>query len=153
MDFAALYEILEETTMPFRNGPAVVQQGGTTEIYAMPHVSEAPPDIDLVDVHFMTVGVDLAKAKARRAEFVDMLKHWPDRESLAAGPSYISVGGMIDDQEAALKMFALGQSLGLWMVVTPKALRLEGQMAELAAGRGYIMITGFREESDDTAHS
>lgn len=150
MDTAALYEILAETTTAFRNGSAIHEEGGA--FYFMPHVSQAAPELDLVDVHFLTVGVDKEKAAARRDAFIDILAHWPDRASLAAGPSYIAVGADIGDQQAALQMFALGHSLGLWQIITPKSLYLHGMEAEAAAGRGYIMISGWREQNG-SAHS
>jgi len=34
--------------------------------------------------------------------------------------------------------------LGLWDVITPATLGLSGELAQDAAGRGFIMCTGFK---------
>jgi hypothetical protein len=158
MNLDRLYKILGECTMQLRKGeeiegtPELVEQikrgeeptvGGMAEIYAMPHVSEARPDIEKVDVEFVVIGVDKAKAEEYRAEFISILKQWPNPERLAAGPSYIEVGGEIGDQGAAFQMFALGKVLKLWDVITPKMLGATGEQARQMAGMGYVMMSGF----------
>ena len=122
MNLKLLYEILGDTTVQLRKGSEVdSHQSGNvqvTEIYAMPHESESK-DLEMVDCHFITVGVDKAKAKARKGELINLLKSYPQPERLAQGPSYIEVGGVIGDQGAAFQLFALGQALGLWNIITP----------------------------------
>lgn len=160
MNIDRLYQILRETTCQLRNGdkiegtPELVEQikrgdtelkgGGVVEIYDMPHVSEARPDIERVDVEFVVIGVNRAKAEEHRAEFVEILKQWPQPERLAGGPSYIEVGGVIGDQGAAFELFALGKVLGLWDVITPTSLGFSGDEARRMAGSGLVMMTGFR---------
>lgn len=163
MDVTRLYKILAETTCQLRKGeeitgtPELVEEfknlkpgdelkgGGVLEIFAMPSVSEAPVELVQVDLHFVSIGVDKAKAEQRRAEFVSILKSWPN-DALAGGPSYITVGGEIGDQGSALQMFALGQVLGLWTVITPKTVGIEGEDADRMAGMGFVMMSGFRPD-------
>lgn len=158
MNTSKLYQILNETTVQLRKGevvhgtPELVSAinegreelpGGVVTIDAMPHESEAG-ELKPIDCFFLTVGVDMAKAEARRAEFIDLLDNYPNAEELARGPSYIAVGAAIGDQGAAFQLFALGAALGLWSIITPGAFGLTGEEAQCAAGSGFIMITGYR---------
>lgn len=149
MDLDKLYAILQETTCQFRKGEEVVESDAPgvhmTAIYAMPPESAARPELVKVDCHFVTVGVSMDKAEARRAELLDLLRAYPTPDRLAAGPSYIEVGGAIGDQGAALQLFALGSALKLWGVVTPESLGFSGDMARQMAGNGLVMITGFHD--------
>ena len=158
MNLTKLYEILNETTSQYRKGavyegtPELVAQaeagedlqgGGVLEVYAMPHADEAPDGLVVVDLEFIKIGVDRTKAEARKAELIDILNHYPSPERLAGGPSYIEVGAEIGDQGAAFRLFALGNALGLWDVITPASMGITGPMARDLAGRGFVMITGF----------
>ena len=150
-----LYEILSETTAMFRRGDAVQEESrpglDVTHIYAMPHVADAAPSLERVDLHFVEIGVDRAKAEAIRADFINILNSWPAREELAGGPSYIAVGAIVGSQSAALQMFALGKVLGLWQVITPAMFGLTGREADDMAGAGYVMITGYRPAAREAA--
>jgi hypothetical protein len=162
MNLDRLYEILNETTMQLRKGDVVhgdkhlvdaikdgrdlsKEPGGVVTIDAMPHVSEAKPDIEKVDLEFLVIGVDRAKAQAHKDELVSILKTYPEPERLASGPSYIEVGGELGDQGAAFMLFALGKALGLWDIITPASMGFDGAEARAMAGQGFIMISGFKE--------
>jgi hypothetical protein len=153
-----LYHILGETTVQLRKGevfegtPELVEQakagdelkgGGVLTINAMPHESEAQSHIEKVDMELLTIGVDKAAAERHKAEVIEILKTYPNGR-LADGPSYIEVGGEIGDQGAAFQLFALGQVLGLWKVITPKMLGATGEQARQMAGMGYVMVSGFK---------
>ena len=158
MNLDRLYQILGETTVQLRKGevfertPELVEQakagadklkgGGVLTINAMPHESEALPHVEKVDMELLTIGVDKAAAERHKAEIIEILKTYPN-DRLAAGPSYIEVGGEIGDQGAAFQLFALGQVLGLWKVITPKMLGAKGEQARQMAGMGYVMVSGF----------
>jgi hypothetical protein len=159
MDLEKLYDIRRDTTTQFRKGgvfagtPGLVGQaergeeltgGGVLEVYAMPHVDEAPLILELVDVEFLVVGVDHVRAGARRADLLAVLAGYPEPARLAAGPSFIEVGGAVGDQGTALQLFALGKVLGLWDVITPAAFGLTGTEARRMAGLGLVMMTGYR---------
>lgn len=161
MDVNKLHKILRETTIQIRKGaivhgsPELVGAiecgddelpGGVVSIDMMPSDHEVKPDLERIDCHFITIGVDKAAAAANRAEFIEILNDWPRPERLAGGPSYIEVGAEIGDQGAAFQMFALGKMLGLWSIITPETFGMEGEEADRAAGSGYIMISGYRLE-------
>src|SRR4051794_4650173 len=117
MNTDRLYEILRDTTTELRKGrvfegaPSLVEQagrgddeligGGVLEVYAMPHVNEAPPGIVKVDVIFEVIGVDKQRAEQHRAELIALLNDYPDPAELAGGPSYIAVGATIGSQSGA----------------------------------------------------
>lgn len=164
MNLDKLYEILAETTAQLRNGPALqgtpemvayAEAGdfekpapvGVLEIYDMPAASDpAFEPFEKVDLHFVTIAVDKAKAEARRGDLIDILNSWPDPERLAGGPSYIDVGATIGDQGAAFLLFALGKVLGIWNVITPALLGATGAEADRCAGMGFIMCSGYRRD-------
>lgn len=143
MNLDRLYAILGEATVQLRKGPEVVSDERAIHVYAMPHVDTARPDLQLVDVVFMVIGVDKALAEANRSELLGILAMYPEPERLKGGPSYIELGAVIGDQGAALQLFALGEVLGLWQVITPRTLSFtdEAKILELA-GRGLVMISG-----------
>lgn len=147
MNLKRLYQILAETTAQLRKGEVVedeVRDGlNVRSIYAMPHESEAKPEIEKVDCEFLTIGVDKAAAERHKAELIEILKTYPN-DGLAGGPSYISVGAEIGDQGAAFQLFALGQVLGLWKVITPKMFGVTGEQSRQMAGNGFVMISGFK---------
>ncbi len=147
MNLDRLYAILNETTCQLRKGAEVEERtegaAKVKEIFAMPH-ADTVSDIEKVDMEFLVIGVDKAKAEARKDELISILKTYPQPERLAGGPSYIEVGGEIGDQGAAFQLFALGKVLGLWGVITPKSLGFEGEEARRMAGMGYVMMTGFK---------
>jgi hypothetical protein len=158
-DMDRLIGILFETTDEYRKG-AVLEgtaalvdalqageetlPGGVVDIYMMPSLSEAPVDTIKVDCHFLVVGVERMKAELHREEFRDLVKAMPDYSTLADGPSYIAVGGMLGSQSLAFRFFALGQALGFWDVITPKRMGLTGPAADQMAGNGFVMMTGPR---------
>lgn len=147
MNLKLLYEILSDTTIQLRKGD-VVERGqagpiAVTTIDFNPPVEAARPDLEKVDLEFLVIGVDRAKAESYRTPLVGLLNTYPRPERLAAGPSYIEVGGVIGDQGAAFQLFALGKTLGLWDVITPGKMGFEGEEARDMAGRGFVMITGY----------
>ena len=148
MNLERLYKILADTTMQLRKGAEIEQhQAGpiaVTEVFAMPHESEAV-GIEKVDVHFMVIGVDKAKAEAHRSELIEVLHGYPEPERLAGGPSYIEVGAVIGDQGAAFQLFALGKVLGLWSIIMPETLGITGEQAHKMAGSGFVMMSGYKE--------
>lgn len=158
MNLDRLYKILGECTALLRKGeeiegtPELVEQikrgdkelkgGGVVEIYAMPHESEARPDVEKVDMEFVVIGVNRAKAEEHKAELVSILNEM-DPQMMADGPSYITMGGVIGDQGAAFQLFALGHVLKLWKVITPASFGFSGPEARQLAGTGMILMSGY----------
>ena len=143
MNVERLHEILAETTAQFRKGAEVEERGGVTHIYMMPHERDAAPGVEMVDMEFVQIGVNVSKAQAIKGELAGILRSYPDPARLAGGPSYIEVGAVLGDQGAAFCLFALGKALGFWDVITPRFFGITGDEARAMAGQGFIMITGF----------
>lgn len=142
--------ILRSCCTPYRKGPAVSEQvmDGVAvtvlTVFDMPPVpAEVPEHVRLVDCHFLVIGVDLECAELARTEFLHLLAAFPPRARLSEGPSFITVAPEIGGQEAAFAMFALGEALGLWKVMTPARLGVpDGPLADQMAGSGCVMMTG-----------
>ena len=129
-----LYRILDATTVSIRKGH---------EVFPRPNKhAQHQVKIDLV---FTYVGVDPVKAEAHRAELIEWMLAFPDKQLLAGGPitSYFKVGQAFGSQDAALRFFALGHVLDLWEIVTPYTLGYLGDQAETLAENGMLYVTGW----------
>jgi len=153
MNVERLYQILKDSTKVYRKGEEVeVRKVGNlevTELFGYGHTSEAPTkdNFDKVDMIFVDVVVDKTKANKYKAEFERILKEYPQPERLAGGPSYIELSPNLElSQEYGLRLMALGKVLGLWDVVSAKTLGLDDATARQMAGRGFLMITGYKVE-------
>lgn len=150
MNLSRLHQILGETTIQLRKGAEVehrqVGNVAVTEIYAMPSADslKESPEIEKIDLVLLVVGVDKKKAAEHKDELIAIMKEYPEPDRLKGGPSFIEVGGVIGSQGAAFQLFALGQVLGIWNIITPRTLKLEGDVVRELAGKGLIMIDGFR---------
>ncbi len=142
MDTNALQRILVAACRLYRKGEARTERESenvrVVEFFDMPHVSEAPKHLRMIDVHFYVVGVDMAEAERLRGALESWLATYPHPSRLRAGPSYIEIGGAIGDQGMALTLFALGEALDLWRVMKPSDLGLSSDAADRAAGLGYV---------------
>jgi hypothetical protein len=154
MDTKKLFEILNDTTVQLRKGHKVIGKAignvRVIEFFAMPHESEADGSegIEKVDCHFLIIGVYKKKALERKDELLTVLKGWDEKPALSSGPSYIHVGAAIGSQDAAFQLFALGKVLGLWSLITPESIGITGESADVMAGKGFVMIDGFRPSSE-----
>lgn len=148
MNLDRLYKILSETTVQLRKGEPVTRGTIAPGIESVtldfnPPVAAARPDLEMVDLVLLVVGVDKVKAEEHKAELLEILATYPQPERLVGGPSYIEVGAEIGDQGAAFQLFALGKVLGIWGIVTPGVFGVSGEQALELAGSGMVMITGF----------
>ncbi len=138
-DIKALDELLWECTWP-------------TAVDA----DNLPEGVQVVSVHFFSLAVDKSKAHANKHRLEDLLREYPSEawghplHPLREGPSYIEVGGAVDSQDRALRMFAIGEVMGLWTVVTPERLGIEGEEARDLAGGGFVMIDGFKRRPESS---
>lgn len=149
-------EILSKTTVQCRKGeviehrsqgelipgvPAMVYK----EVFDMPKISQLTADnITMVDLHFITVAVQTDELESYRVEMDDLLLKWPQPDRMAAGPGYMELGGLLNDQGLALQFMALGEVMGYWEVITPKSLGFEGEIGHTMAGQGLVCISGWR---------
>jgi hypothetical protein len=147
MDTGKLEKILRETTVSLRKGAERTEEDKgnvrVTHLYLMPHADEVK-DVEKVDLHFIVVGVKTAEALNHHDEFVSLVATYPDFERFKQGLSYIELGGVIGDQEAAFQFMALGKVLGLWSLITPEVLGITGSAADMLAGQGLVMISGYK---------
>lgn len=97
-----------------------------------------------VDVQFFKVAVvndptpeDLIKvAKEQKGEFGDC----DPLDGKEHG--YIELGGWLGSQDLALRFMALGTSLGVFTLFTPKMLKgLPTDLQQMMAGRGMVTVT------------
>lgn len=149
-----MYRILSVCTTQVRKGDVLVQDDKhvytITEIFDMPAEADIdnPNEYTFIDCHFLKIAVHNSRAAQEKDNLIKLLDEWPnDQCVIAQGPSYIGVGGVLGDQGAAFMLFALGEVLGIWRVITPELLGMEGDQAHKAAGMGYIMCTGYNKEA------
>ena len=143
MDIQRLRTIIEATT--------ITTPTNAREMVAVPHITR-------VDVHFLSIWVDMIEVAKHKDELLDILDNYSDDEygtpALTEGPSYMAVGAALDDQEMALRLFGLGEALGVWMVITPEKMGMTGAEADMMAGSGFVMIDGYarpKEKNDNVA--
>jgi hypothetical protein len=145
-----LNEIVRLSTVMLRKGAPVTEETKagvrSVHVWMMPHGDEAPTEMPRVDVHFFTVGIR-PEVEALKPALLTALRGCPEPERLADGPSYIELGGMLGDQGQALRLFGLGEYLGLWKVITPATLGIEGPDADAMAGMGMVMCSGYKQRA------
>jgi hypothetical protein len=152
MSLTALVYYVRRSTVVYRKGEVIKEQDGAVTIDDFP----AQPDTrQVVDCHFVTVGFTEYAPTWTHRQFYDTIAANPvgqwatiPAERFEGGPSYIEIGGWIGDQTLALQFMALGELHGLWQVMTPAVIGATGQMADELAGRGMIMINGFKEPDE-----
>lgn len=98
-----------------------------------------------VDCHFIKVGVNEQQAKKDRQAFLEILESYPDAQRLAEGPSYKHVANIVGDELTALRMFGLGQVLGLWEVLLPDQFDVPPDLVDQAVDLGLIVTTGYEK--------
>ncbi|HLC56464.1 MAG TPA: hypothetical protein VJJ23_04480 [Candidatus Nanoarchaeia archaeon] len=150
MQTQKLNQILEQSTHVYRKGEVLEkrQEGNVniTEFFGYPHTNEAPVNgVDKIDMIFIDVVVDKERAEQYRNEITDILRDYPEPERLAGGPSYIELAPNLGmQQEGALRLMALGKSLGLWDILSGKTLKMNDDEARNLAGSGFLMISGYK---------
>jgi len=116
-----------------------VAGGGVVEMFLMPPAEAASDKLTMIDVHFLMIGVDLEKAQELKPDFVAWLKenipNWIEGEI-----SYIQMGGIVEDQQYALCIFAIGEALGMWRVLTPARMGIPEPLRDMMAGNGFVSI-------------
>jgi hypothetical protein len=110
----------------------------------------------VINTHFLHLVPD---PEAKREDFVRVMEavmehggefNEMDAERFSQGPSYIEIGAWCGDQTLALQIMALGARLGVWDVITPATLGIEGSDADDLAGRGFVMVSGYYPQGKPT---
>jgi hypothetical protein len=138
-------------TLAYRKGVEFSEREvGNVKVFEINGYPETPSHGALVDVHFLSIGFT-EKASITKAEFLSMVNKARDGEfqdlsleDFAGGPSYLTIGGWLGSQDLALRFMALGQFLGVWMVITPERLGVTGTQADALAGGGMVMTSGVK---------
>jgi len=110
-------------------------------------LSETDPaanQFERVDFHFIQVGVNAKRAEVDRREFTRLLDTYPYPAKLSSGPSYKHVGSVLGDDLAALRLFALGKTLGLWKIRMPMDFGVDTDLLDYAVDLGFIVCDGYR---------
>lgn len=122
--------------------------------YVADHTAKISDHVDapsVVDCHFFRTVVD---ERFDREHFKTLMAAFladgngafgqVTADRVSGGPSYIEWGGYIGDQGLAMQTMAAGQVAGLWRVITPKMLGIEGPEADQLAGNGMVMTSGYQ---------
>jgi hypothetical protein len=148
MDKVRLMEVLNDSTCLISKGERTQRKlpGISIMLWGL-LLSASDPLIDKfqqVDCHFITVGVNPVQAEAHRKDFVELLEQFPDMKRMEDGPSYKHVASVVGDDMTALRIFGLGQTLGLWDVLLPAQFGVDPELVDEAADLGLIVTTGYQ---------
>lgn len=137
-----LVTIINECTKTFRKGTEfTTDESGAVHVWLMDHFSTADERFKLVDLHFHYVGVDETMAKFYRVEFIQAVVPLFGELINKREVGYIELGAIIGSQDAAFLVFAVGEVLGLWQILSPSRMGFTGEIGDQLAGQGYITIT------------
>jgi hypothetical protein len=144
-------EIIENTTAVYRKGAVAEQRKKgnveTTELFGYKPTNNAPSgdNYDKVDMVFVDVVVDRTSAEKYRQDLTRILDNHPQTGMFADGPSYMTLAPELGmEQEDALRLMALGKTLGLWKIISGKAMGMNDKQALELAGNGFLMISGYK---------
>lgn len=116
---------------------------------------EHQPEGHTIDMHFFKVAATRNPTKEEFLEALQNTKGNYNCESMiylldGKEHSYLQVGAEIGDQGLSFKLFALGELLGVWKVITPRRMMddiLDDDTLGKMAGSGLITIK--TESSED----
>lgn len=134
----------------------------TLTIMDMPHIDTAPPESERfkrVDMIFFTAVVDMdLMTEERRALFDEVareldagVKEMAQTElhrGIAGGPSFMHLGALVDSQEVALLIMAIGVAIGRWRLMTAYDLLGQDEPRDMivdAARKGFVMVMPAKE--------
>lgn len=150
MDRTRLMEMLNETTCLISKGTVTRNKlpGIPVLLWGL-LLSEADPQaakFTQVDCHFVQVGVNAQLAEKHREPFIQFLESYPDQQRLLDGPSYKSIASIVGDDMTALRIFGLGQVLGIWEVLLPDQFGVHPELVDEAADLGLVVTTGYKSQ-------
>jgi len=109
--------------------------------------AEGAPNRVRADVHFVEVAptpdfpdreelINAVRAALGEGEFGTVMRG----VDLASGPSYITLGGWLGSQDLALMLIGAVELAGIAKAVTPAMLGATGEVADIMAGNGLVML-------------
>jgi hypothetical protein len=150
MDRARLMEVLNNSTCLISKGDITQKKlpGISILLWSLllSHQDPEASQFEQVDCHYITVGVNKRQAEQDRAVFLEFLESYPDPQKLSEGPSYKHVAEVVGDEMTALRVFGMGQALGLWEVLLPDQFDVPPELVDEAVDLGLIVTTGYRAE-------
>ncbi len=154
MDKTRLMEVLNDSTCLISKGEKTKKKlpGIPVLLWSLllHNNDPATESLQKVDCHFVVVAVNTRQAEAHRVDFIELLESFSDAKKLMDGPSYKHVASVVGDEITALRVFGLGQVLGLWDVLLPDQFGLDPELVDDAADLGLIVTTGYRSRALDT---
>jgi hypothetical protein len=123
--------------MGFPESPANAEQGTFTEtspdrVRADVHFVEIAPSPDFPDREELITAVQGALGDGDYGAMT--------ADDLAGGPSFIALGGWLGSQDLALMLIGAVELAGISPAITPAALGMTGESADMLAGNGLVML-------------
>lgn len=157
MNVIKLKNLLNNTTAVLSNGAltdSYLLELGVPEVLLknIPPKEEyvEEPHLELVNCYLLSVAVSKFRAEEIRREFLDALDTGDSPDVLSTGPSYKHLVPLLGDAMSVLQLFAVGQCLQLWQVLTPEDFNIEPEARDAAALLGMVNITGYPYSIFDT---
>lgn len=151
MDKARLMEVLNDSTCLISKGASTHRKMPGIPVLLwglmLSLTDPSAAQLEQVDCQFVVVGVNRQQAELHRQEFIEFLESYPDPKRLSDGPTYKHLATIVGDDMTALRVFGLGQTLGLWDVVLPGQLGVDPELADEAADLGMIVTTGYQSKA------
>lgn len=150
-----LFEFFSKAVIPLRKGLEVQALSGGLPVVDGHQMASAGEYVnndsyELVDVHFIYVGIRKDAADPYKERFCAFLSKPPMAPLLKEGVTYIVLGNLLGSETAALYLMALAQYYGVGKCVLPRHLGLHGDEADIAASEGSVVLIE-KEKEDGTA--
>lgn len=146
---ARLKEIIESCTQEFRPArelPYKNYWGVSLKVEDLPCESKSDKKTAKIDCGFIIVGINQEIAMKNKKELEIILEEYFQKH-LIHGPLFTEFSLILDgDQNLALRLFALGESLEFWRIVTPERLKLKEKEAEIMLSNGIVFIQGYKSQ-------
>ena len=100
----------------------------------------------------IVLALKTSKVHEHAAEMVELLKEWPSESwgqpvpPLGEEISYLTAGGVLDDQRRAFMLFAFGKILDWWDIMDPHTMlgmEYDDPQGRSLAGMGMVAIMGY----------
>ena len=151
MDIGLVKSVVQDTTLVFAKDPRTKSHLRSLANYPaegipLQTVQEgrlAEDAYTVVDCALIDIAVHNMSAEFSRGRLVHLLEESSCKELLEEGPSYLHLAEILGDPIVALRLFGLGEALGLWYVVLPKDVDVGPKDRVAAALLGWVCISGY----------